>query len=286
VSPDFSPRSLITLVLGLFLLAGCDDDNVVAPRHTSPPAAPRGLQSITGDTQVYLSWLANTESRVAGYRIYGGDCAGGQGCPYDKIGSTTATTFVVDGLTNGRTKYFAVSAVDGDGNESDLSYDTIFDTPRPEGTGLALANYLSDSLHAGYDFSGYAIRSYTSPLVDIFYGASGSQALMIAPFSDTEIQDAGYATTLDAVDFAPAAGWSPTGTVELITGHCYVVWTNDNHFAKFRVTSLTGTRVVVDWGYQVAVGNRELQARPDSRRGGSRQPRPGVWEILTSLGAS
>ena len=279
-------RTLLTLVFGLFLLAGCDDGKVVAPRHTSPPAAPRGLQSITGDNQVFLSWLANTESRVTGYRIYSGACAGGRSCPYDRIGATTASTFVVEGLTNGQTRYFAVSAVDAEGNESDLSYDTIYDTPRPEGTGLALANYLSDSLHAGYDFSGFAIRSYTSPLVDIFYGASGGQVLMIAPFADTEIQDAGYANSLDAVDFAPAAGWSPSGTVELIAGHCYVVATNDNHFAKFRVTSLTSARVVVDWGYQVAAGNPELGSRPDAARGGPRQARPGVGQILTTMSRS
>jgi hypothetical protein len=280
-------RKLLMLTLGLFLLAGCHEDRVVAPRQvTPPPAAPRGLQSVTGDHQAFLSWLANTEARVTGYRVYSGDCVGGQGCPYDWIGSTTATTFVVSGLANGQTKYFAVSAVDAAGNESELSFDTVFDTPRPEGTGLAIASVLSDSIHAGYDFSAFAIRSYTSPLVDIFYGGSGNQALMIAPFSDTEIQDAGFASSLDAVDFAPPAGWSPTGTVELITGHCYIVWTNDNHYAKFRVTSLTSTRVVVDWAYQVAAGNTELRSRPEGGRVAPRVVRPGVWEILKSLGGA
>jgi hypothetical protein len=264
-------RTLLTLVLGLFLIAGCREDKVVGPRHNTPPAAPRGLRSITGDHQAFLSWLANTESRVTGYRVYSGDCAGGRSCPYDRIGSTTATTFVVDGLANGTTKYFAVAAVDADGNESDLSYDTIYDTPRPEGTGLALSNVVTDSLHAGYDFSAFVIRSYSSPLVDIYYGSANGQAIMVAPFTDTEIQDAGYGATLDAVDYAPAAGWSPSGTVELVTGHCYVVWTNDNHYAKFRVTSVTATRVVVDWAYQVAAGNPELGSRPAT--GGSATPR-------------
>ena len=237
-------RTLSTLILGLLLLAGCNDDRVVAPHAASPPAAPRGLQSIT------------------------------------------ATSYVVSGLANGQTRYFAVSAVDAGGAESELSYDTIFDTPRPEGFGLALANYRSDSLEAGYDFSGYAIRSYTSPSVDIFYGSSGGQALMIAPFADTEIQDAGYGSTLDAVDYAPPAGWSPTGTVELITGHCYVVWTHDNHYAKFRVTSVTPARVVVDWAYQVAAGNTELKARPDGEHATPRRLRAGVPELLKSPGAA
>ena len=267
-------RTVIGFFLGALLLAGCNDDRVVAPR--ARPAAPRGVRSVTGDHQVFLSWLANTESDVVGYRVYASDC-GDLSCPYDPIGSTPTTSFVVTGLVNGQTWYYAVAAIARDGRESELSFDNVFDTSRPEGTGLVLSNYRSDSLHAGYDFSDYTVRSYSNPLVDIFYSNSSGQALMIAPFADTEIQDAGYATTLDAVDFAPADGWSPTGTVELISGHCYVVWTNDNHYAKFRVTSLTSTRVVVDWGYQVAQGNRELRSRPAAGTTAPRTRRAGAW---------
>ncbi len=39
-------------------------------------------------------------------------------------------------MTNGQTRFLAVSAIDRAGNESALSYDTVFDTPRPEGTRL------------------------------------------------------------------------------------------------------------------------------------------------------
>ena len=272
-------RTILGLVLGTLLIAGCRDDTV-APRPA--PAAPRGLHSVTGDHEVFLSWLSNTERNITGYRVYVGDC-GGTTCPYDPIGATTSTSFTATGLTDGQTRYFAVSAVNADGRESDLSYDVIFDTPRPEGTGLTLTNYLSDSLHAGYDFSDYTVRSYTSTLTDIFYGTSGSTALMIAPFSDTEIQDAGYATSLDGVDFAPTAGGSPSGTVELIAGHCYVVWTHDDHYAKFRVVSLTSSRVVVDWAYQVAAGNRELRAQPEPQAGTSttrRVRRAAAWAAL------
>jgi hypothetical protein len=269
-------RTIFAIMLGVLLIAGCTEDRVVAPRHGSPPAAPRGLKSITGDHEVFLSWLENTEAHISGYRIYSGDCPGERSCPYRYIGSTTATTFVASGLGNGETKYFAVSAVNADGEESELSYDTIFDTPRPEGFDLSLTSSLSDSLHAGYDFSDYAVRSYSSPSIDIFYGVAGGQALMVAPFIDTEIQDAGYGSTLDAVDYAPQAGWSPSGTVELITGHCYIVWTHENHFAKFRVTSVTASRVVVDWAYQVDAGNPELRGRPEGSPAAPRVRRPGA----------
>jgi hypothetical protein len=85
---------------------------------------------------------------------------------------------------------------------------------------------------------------------------------MYAPYVDTDIQDAGYALSLDAVDFAPQAGWAADGVVQLIPGHNYVVWTHDNHFAKFRVVSLSDSpsRVTLDWAYQIATGNPELAA--------------------------
>jgi hypothetical protein len=115
----------------------------------------------------------------------------------------------------------------------------------------------------------------------MFFGSNGSVYQMFVPDFQTDIQDAGYASTLDAVDFAPTTGWSPTGTVELIVGHCYIVWTRDDHYAKFRVTDLkpssTGSpgRVTFDWAYQVDRGNRELRAR--KAKDGAWQPRPIAW---------
>lgn len=256
-------RYALAILLAL-AAAGCDDDPVTpvgVARDVVPPAAPRGLYSTTGDGRVTLRWLANTEYDVAGYKVYWSTCSSGPGCPYDLVGTTSSNSFQVTNLPNGVTYYYAVAAFDATGNESDLTYEDVFDTPRPEGTGLVLTSWNVDSLRAGYDFSAYAVAPYNAPNVDIFFSRQGALSEMIAPFTDTDIQDAGYATTLDAVDYAPDGGWSPTGTVELIPGHCYVVWTHDNHFAKFRVTRLTASAVEVDWAYQVAEGNPELKAK-------------------------
>ena len=251
-------------------IAGCNDDST-APRDVTPPAAPRGLFSVTGDHQATLSWLANTESDVAGYRVYEAPCASGSSCPYDRIGATAATQFNATGLTNGVTRYFAISAVDQAGNESALSFEDVFDTPRPAGS-TALNNFVNTTANAGWDFSSFAKVASDDPSADIFYGNNGSIAQMFATevqvqpgtFIPNDIQDAGYASSLDAVDFSPvgnSAGWSPTGTVELIPGHCYIVWTWDDHYAKFRVTGLSSTTVSLDWAYQTATGNPELHAR-------------------------
>ena len=71
-------------------------------------------------------------------------------------------------------------------------------------------------------------------------------------------------STLDAVDFAPLAGWAASGTVELIPGHCYLVRIGSTsvNYGKFRVTSLSAGQVVMDWAYQIDPNNRELKAQP------------------------
>lgn len=263
----------ILLVLAALGLSGCSD-STTAPRDVTPPAAPRGVFSVTGDGQVTLQWLANTEADVAGYRVYWAPCASGTSCPYDRIGTTAATQFVVTGLTNGVTRFYAVAAVDRAGNESPLSFETIFDTPRPAGSGT-LNNFVNGNAGAGWDFSAFAAKSAGDPTTDMFFGYNGSVYQMFTPDVLTNIQDAGYASSLDAVDFAPNAGWSPTGSVELIPGHCYIVWTRDDHYAKFRVTGLSASLVSFNWGYQTAAGNPELRARP--ARPDSPVERPVVW---------
>ena len=245
----------ILLAAAAFGIAGCNDSS--SPRDVTPPAAPRGLYSVTGDHQATLSWLGNTEGDLAGYRIYEAPCASGSNCPYDRIGATAATQFVATGLTNGVTRFFAISAVDAAGNESPLSYEDVFDTPRPAGS-TALNNFVNGLAGAGWDFSSFAKVAADDPSADIFYGNNGRigqmfATLVVAAPGDTipnDIQDAGYASSLDAVDFSPVgvnAGWSPTGTVELIPGHCYIVWTWDDHYAKFRVTGISATTVSIDW---------------------------------------
>ncbi len=265
------------LIASVVMLPGCMDDSV-AVRDLVPPAAPRGVYTVTGDREVFVYWLENTEHDVAGYRIYQAPCATGSNCPYERVGATTGASFRVGGLSNGVTRYYAVAAYDRAGNESELSREILFDTPRPEGIDRILVNYLDSDAGSGYDFSANTIRAWDDVTTDMFFGYNGSVFQMFVPV-DTDIQDAGYASDLDAVDFAPSTGWSPSGTVELIEGHCYVVWTRDDHFAKFRVTGLQSpepglaARVVFDWAYQVATGNRELRARPARREG----TRPVSW---------
>ncbi len=241
--------------------AGCSEDR--RDRDVTPPAAPRGVFSVTGDRSAAIHWLANTERDVAGYHVYLSSCSSGPGCPYERIGTTGDVDFVAAGLSNGATYYFAVSAFDYAGNESRLSSEDVFDTPRPAGSGASLVNFVTQPAGpSAWDFSAAQPVREDDPAADVFFGDNGSVSMMFAVDTYTDIQDAGWRASLDGVDFAPDQGWSPTGGAELIVGHCYVVWTRDDHFAKFRVSDLTPDRVTFDWAYQVARGNRELRVRP------------------------
>jgi len=275
-------RSLIALSVLALSTAGCMQDGPVTPRDVAPPSAPRGLYSVTGDHEVFLHWYANPEADVVAYRVYQAVCANGDGCPYLPTGATEGIDYTVTGLGDGETRWFGVTAVDRAGNESTLSYGLVHDTPRPEGWSAGLEDYyLAGSPTSGWDFSGYGVTPWDATVTDMFFGFDGTHYVMFVPDYATDIQDAGYTGSLDAVDTAPGAGWSPSGSVELIPGHAYVVWTRDDHYAKFRVLKLVppaggrAAQVVFDWAYQVDPGNHELRMRPV--RGERSGPRPRMW---------
>jgi hypothetical protein len=68
-------------------------------------------------TDVSLAWDASVTPEVTGYKVYYGNSSGIYGAPIT-IGNLT--TYTVTGLSAG-TYYFAVTAIDAQGNESDFS---------------------------------------------------------------------------------------------------------------------------------------------------------------------
>jgi hypothetical protein len=265
-------------------LIACDHRH--GGHHYTPdyaaPATPRGLWSITQDERVELEWYPNEEEDLAGYRIYRNDRPTGY---YDRIATVgrRTTRFLDDRVTNGETYYYAIAAIDESDNESELSEELVHDTPRPEGFDLPLSNAAREPRDAGYDFSRYRILDAEDIDADIYFWFTEEDGYwMVATEREedvfTDIQDDGF-RDLDSVDWAPEDGWSPTGDVRLIEGHSYVVWTWDDHYAKFRVRSLSPNEVVIDWAYQSDRGNQQLRApTPLSPRegSGSRQHRAGL----------
>ncbi len=240
-------------VLSVISLAPCADEWA----DGEPPAVPRGLSSITGDGEVMLTWYHNTEPDFAGYRIYRSLSQDG---PYYPIGETNLDYFLDFGLANGQTYYYAITAFDHNNNESELSYDVAYDTPRPEGCDANIFDFHEFPSYAGWNFSAYTVVAYNSASCDFYYGYDEGDEVseLYIGRPGGLIQDFGYTESLDDVTYAPENGWSLIGKVEAIVGHTYIIWTWDNHFAKVRITTIASDHIIFDWAYQVDPGNPEL----------------------------
>jgi len=249
------------LGLMIVLFAGCVHHPVEPDFY--PPAPPQGISTATGDGFVDIYWMRNTEPDFAGYNVYVSNSLNGV---YILL-ATTRDTYLRDfGALNGATYYYALAAFDVAGNESGLSHEVAYDTPRPEGYNVTLNDYRTVPLLAGYDFSTYSIGQYNDEYTDVFFEYyQGSYYLDV--WTDTDIQDMGYTKSLYDIGEAPDAGWSPSKDVPLIAGHTYIVWTWDNHFAKMRVRSVSPSHIVFDWAYQLDAGNARLKRSVGTTRG-------------------
>ncbi len=256
----------ITAIFLIPLLWGCIVNEMPLypekPEYDNdPPAPPRGLFSVTGDQKIDLYWIPNTEPDLAGYVIWRGYSYEG---PFTEIADLdpAATHFTDYDVQNGVTYYYAISAYDTAGNESDLSPENVFDTPRPDGEDM-IWSYLVNSDFSGFDFSNQTPCPYTSSNCDFYYKYDETEKIgyIIVPDTATYIQDMGYTESFDDIGYAPLYGWSSKGILEAIEGHTYVFWTRDNHFAKIRILSIN-EKLCFEWAYQVDEGNRELSISP------------------------
>ena len=268
-SPIPSMTTLIAIVGLAALTAGCNDE--VVNVQDGPPAVPTGVNTVTGDGWVKVQWNPVREDDVAGYGVYRSDTADGR---YDRIATVHGSDNVSvtdDNVANGVTYFYAVDAFDAAGHESALSYETVFDTPRPAGTGVVLYAADVDPAMSGLDLSDWAVPSFVT------WWSAADADLYVVRDSDVlyargtliggiwnDIQDLGWTQSMDDVSWAPSDGWSvsPNG-VELIKAHTYVVWTSDSYYAKFRVVDILTTSghpsaVLIDWAYQVDQNNPEL----------------------------
>jgi hypothetical protein len=148
-----------------------------------------------------------------------------------------------------------------------LSKDVVYDTPRPEGLGVVLIDTSTSRNISGYGFAQYKVLSCYDKNTDIFL-VNAHGRLYVHVWSDTDIQDMGFTSSLDEISASPTEGWAPSKSAEAIVGHTYVIWTVDDNYAKIHVQNVTASRIVFDWAYQTAKGNIELKTTHTSRAGG------------------
>jgi uncharacterized membrane protein len=77
------------------------------------------LSTISSGTTT-LTWNANAESDLTGYKVYRGTASGAYGAPVATL-PKTATSYIATGLQTGTTYFFVITAYDSAGNESTLS---------------------------------------------------------------------------------------------------------------------------------------------------------------------
>ncbi|MGQ9608821.1 MAG: fibronectin type III domain-containing protein [bacterium] len=259
---------IFSLVLAL-LIQGCTfkSDEVIVVDDT-PPAAPRGVYSITGDGQVFIKWYPNQEKDLKGYIIYRSTKKYGDYIELGRV-SGKVTSYIDTDVKNGFTYYYAVSAIDYDGNESELSPDIVEDTPRPEGTNIKLNDYILDPARSGFSFSNpeRGAQRFDNKSTDIYFGVDIEVNVpYIYSDSDVKMQDLGYTDSMDDIDVSPTRGFTEL-FVEAIIGHTYAFLMPDGHYAKIRITDIyidwvgndvRDAWIVFDWAYQLQVNNPEL----------------------------
>lgn len=254
-------------LLTLIALIGCGEREVIRYVEIDEnPARPQGVYSITADEAVYLYWLPVQDADLKNYRIWYSTTADGV---YENIGLSNDESYVDYDVVNGETYFYAVTAVDRANNESELSYETIFDTPRPERFDQDLYENVNFAGISGFDLSAGAVVPDNSVRADIYIDFDTKLESFFINVTDTltDIQDMGFTEDFDEIGYAPSDGWSFVGWVEVIKGHTYVVWTRNNHFAKIRVTDADYTNfeyITFDWAYQTSttdLGRMEL-SRP------------------------
>lgn len=269
-----------TAFLGIAALVfiGCEEDNQVVIVD-DVPLAPQGVYSITGDNAVYVFWNGPYESDIDEYWVYRSLSAT---TGYAVVGTVNAVSnpnldlvvyeFTDNTAVNGQTYYYAVASVDGAGQVSELSAETVYDTPRPEGNAVVFDMAIEPTL-AGWDLSGRVNVRWDSADADIYIDRAGGIYYINVADVQTDIQDVGYTAAFDDVGFAPTSGWSENGWAEIVNGHTYIIWTSDLHYAKMWVTSINSNSVSFRWAYQtdadnpelIAVGNPDLKPKHDSQ---------------------
>lgn len=255
-----------SLIAVAAILAGCEeDDAVVLP----VPASPQGVYSITGDGVIWLYWNGIYDRNVRQYVIWRSPQAQ---TGYVEIGRRPAVDnpnqdlliyeWPDSSVFNGETYYYAVSAINADGQNSELSAEDVHDTPRPEGQVTLFPSNLAPEL-SGFNFETATPVSDTSLIADIFVDMTSGVYYVNVTDTGTDIMDMGYTTSFDDISVSPSTntsvGWAENPWVELVYGHTYVIWTWDNHFAKLRAAQFNPSgSVSFQWGWQIDPGNPQL----------------------------
>ncbi len=270
---ELMKRSILALVLMSLMVAGCCDDEVIAV-YDPPPQPPQGVFSITGNDSVFIYWTAPYEGDITHFEVFRSFY---EFTDYELIAVVEAWPnpdldliyyepgYIDDSVTNGTTYFYAVTSIDEAGQQSELSAESVFDTPRPEGR-MTLWDDSVNTAGSAFDFSEGGVVAYADAGADVWLNRfDGVFYIEVISYVDVLIQPMGFSASFDGVGWAPWApdeGWSWTGWAEIVPGHIYVIAIKDAHndwnYAKLRVLAEGADAVMFQWAYQTDENNPEL----------------------------
>ncbi len=260
---------IMIILIAVFAISGCESNNVIL---NPAPAAPQGVYSITGDEAVYIYWNGPYEADLDEYVVMR---SFKEFDNYVEIGRVDAVQnsnldlliyeFVDTKVSNGKTYFYAIRTIDLSGQSSDLSAEPVFDTPRPDG-GVTLYPVSFDGSLSGFNLETETVVSFDSPAADFYLVYDDEIDIHFLTVGNTfiDVQDMGFTYNFEDIGFAPDTGWSSFVDMELILGHTYVLWTDNENYAKVRAIQKfpNSNAIKFEWAYQTVPNNRELKVLP------------------------
>ena len=209
----------------------------------TPPAAPEGLTATAGDARVALTWTANGEADLAGYRIHRDGVT---------VATVTGTSWTDTAVSNGTTYAYTITAVDSSGNESPLSGETravpadVTAPAAPAGlvaAGSATGVTLDWADQAEADLHGYLI--YRAAAADGELVRLTPEAVTVSAYIDA-------AAPADAVSYYRVTAVDRAGNESPLSGTAYAAPRDVTAPAVPSTLTATGTAagVTLDWADQ------------------------------------
>ncbi|MFA4814857.1 MAG: fibronectin type III domain-containing protein [Candidatus Gracilibacteria bacterium] len=181
------------------------------------PSTVEGLAVIPGDGEVTLTWDAATDDTgVEGYYVYVGllsvvDEGGSYTFPSSDAGN--ATTYTVENLSNGVTYYFAVTAYDADGNESEFYSNEVEATPESS----EIADYTAPTVKSAIAVSSSLVEVQFSEVVELPSDPTSAFALTATDGTALQVIDA-YLSDDPTTVFIVTGVQDPDSEYELTAG--------------------------------------------------------------------
>lgn len=172
------------------------------------------MSSVAFATSIQVTWNANTDSDLSGYKVYYGTTSTGSYTKIVDVGNVTA--YSITNPTTGVTYYVAVTAYDTTGNESEKSTEVSVYVPVPDTTAPAVPSKPSVTVSKNSavltwtavtdsDLAGYGIYDNGTLIATV--------GVMTSPtYTATSLVDGSHVFTLDSFDTTGNRSAKSSGT--------------------------------------------------------------------------